>query len=48
MEKYLLFIDYYEKQTILKPRATFGNYVLTDKGFLGLFSKQEIDPGTKS
>jgi hypothetical protein len=35
-------VDYYGKKTILKSTATFRNYVLTDKGYLGLFSKQEI------
>jgi len=47
-EKYLLLIDCYEKKTILKPTATFRNYVLTDKGFVVLFSKQQIEPGTRS
>ena len=46
-EKYLLLIDYYQKKTILKPTATFRNYVLTDKGFVGLFSKQQTEPGTR-
>jgi len=40
--------DYYEKKTILKPTATFRNYVLTDKGFVGMFNKQRIDLGTRS